>query len=94
MAMARKAVSAEARLIHFDLAGRYSVKAACGDQRPGSAAAPSAPGVEDAVYYSQLEPGARFLASQAGSDAERGRHLAMANHYVKLRLSAAQGYSL
>jgi hypothetical protein len=27
-AMARKATSAEARLIHFDLAGRYSVMAA------------------------------------------------------------------
>lgn len=30
-AMARKATSAEARLIHFELAGRYSVRAAnCG----------------------------------------------------------------
>ena len=28
MAMARAASSAEARLIHYDLAGRYSVKAA------------------------------------------------------------------
>jgi hypothetical protein len=28
MEMAREAVSAEARLIHYDLAGRYSVKAA------------------------------------------------------------------
>ncbi|MEA3012845.1 MAG: hypothetical protein QOD42_1390 [Sphingomonadales bacterium] len=28
MAMARAATSAEARLIHYDLAGRYSVKAA------------------------------------------------------------------
>lgn len=27
-AMAREATSAEARLIHFDLAGRYSVRAA------------------------------------------------------------------
>jgi hypothetical protein len=30
MAMARAATSAEARLIHYDLAGRYSVKAAAG----------------------------------------------------------------
>jgi hypothetical protein len=28
MAMARKATSAEARLIHFEMAGRYSVNAA------------------------------------------------------------------
>ena len=28
MAMARRASSSEARLIHYDLAGRYSVKAA------------------------------------------------------------------
>ncbi len=32
-AMARQATSAEARLIHFDLAGRYSVMAAR-DERP------------------------------------------------------------
>jgi hypothetical protein len=30
MAMARAATSAEARLIHYDLAGRYSVNAALG----------------------------------------------------------------
>jgi hypothetical protein len=30
MAMARAATSAEARLIHYDLAGRYSVNAAVG----------------------------------------------------------------
>ncbi|HEX8653882.1 MAG TPA: hypothetical protein VF693_01485 [Allosphingosinicella sp.] len=28
MAMARRATSSEARLIHYDMAGRYSVKAA------------------------------------------------------------------
>lgn len=28
LAMARKAVSSEARLVHYDLAGRYSVNAA------------------------------------------------------------------
>ena len=34
MLMARNASSAEARLIHMDLAGRYSVKAVCsGDAR-------------------------------------------------------------
>lgn len=30
LAMARAATSAEARLVHYDLAGRYSVNAACG----------------------------------------------------------------
>ncbi len=29
IAMARAATSAEARLVHYDLAGRYSVNAAC-----------------------------------------------------------------
>ncbi len=38
VAKARNSVSAEARLIHFDLAGRYAVKAA------GCAAAPIAAG--------------------------------------------------
>ena len=32
MAMARRAVDAEARLIHYDMAGRYSVKAAEAEQ--------------------------------------------------------------
>ena len=92
MAMARQAVSAEARLIHFDLAGRYSVKAAGADLRPQSVALSSS-SMNDAVYYSQLEAGARFLASQADTDVDRSRHLAMADHYVSLRLSSAQGYS-
>lgn len=34
MAMARAATSAEARLIHYDLAGRYSVNAACSAPGP------------------------------------------------------------
>lgn len=33
-AMARAATPAEARLVHYDLAGRYSVSAACGAPVP------------------------------------------------------------
>jgi hypothetical protein len=49
LAMARGAASDEARLIHYDLAGRYSVKAAAASAHmPASAAAapPLAPGLE------------------------------------------------
>ena len=34
LAMARKSTSAEARLIHLDLAGRYSVRAANSGEPP------------------------------------------------------------
>jgi hypothetical protein len=91
-ANARVAASAEARLIHLDLAGRYSIKAA-------AAAATGTDGVEarpalaspagDAAYYQRLETGARWLASRTGSEAERGEHLGMANQYARLRLDAA-----
>jgi hypothetical protein len=75
-AMARKARSAEARLIHLDLAGRYSVKAA-------------AAGATDSSYYERLEIGARWLASRTKVDSERQEHLGMANKYSRLRLEAA-----
>ena len=39
LAMARKSTSAEARLIHLDLAGRYSVKAASAGEIPQLATA-------------------------------------------------------
>jgi len=53
MAMARAATDAEARLIHYDLAGRYSIKAAAsmafmlpvkGPASPGEGAALRLPG--------------------------------------------------
>lgn len=34
LAMARAATSAEARLVHYDLAGRYSLNAACSPSVP------------------------------------------------------------
>jgi hypothetical protein len=96
-ANARQAASAEARLAHLELAGRYSVKAAA------VAAAMSPPAAEsieprpalalpqaDGAYYQRLETGARWLASRTASEAERHRHLAMANRYARLRLDTGR----
>jgi hypothetical protein len=44
--------------------------------------------LEQAVYYAQLEEGARYLASLATSDAERRVHLGWANRYYRLRVDA------
>ncbi|HEX8308956.1 MAG TPA: hypothetical protein VF645_11135 [Allosphingosinicella sp.] len=76
-ANARRAESAEARLVHFDLAGRYSIKAAA-----------AAPARADPGYYGQLETGARWLAERVGHGYERERHLGNANRYARLRLDA------
>ncbi len=48
-AMARSSTEAEARLIHYDLAGRYSVKAAACDQPFLIAGKACASAGEDAV---------------------------------------------
>ena len=81
-ANARSTTSAEARLVHLDLAGRYSVTAA--------ASAVPAPGSEtDSAYYGQLESGARWLAGQAACEAERSEHLRHADRYLHLRLDSA-----
>lgn len=96
-ALARAASCSKSRLVHFDLAGRYSVKAAdsAGAQtiivEPANAIHVAMPRAENASYYSRLEEGARFLASRSAGDTERNRHLSMANHYVKLRLAAEEG---
>lgn len=94
--MAENAVSAEARLAHLDLSGRYSVKAAeaasvrtDGDAPLASlrkAAFPLAP-QPDSIHYAQLETGARYLAAKA-STAEAGVHLTAANRYYDLRKEA------
>ena len=47
------------------------------------------PCTDDRTYYSQLETGARFLASGAASPAERDLHLGMAHKYARLRADAA-----
>jgi hypothetical protein len=100
--MARRAHSAEARMAHLELAGRYSIKAAVASRRPERTCAPAqlqlrAPMGEaevDAVfggaaYYERLEMGARWMASQANSAAERDGHIAAANRYTRLRSDAA-----
>jgi hypothetical protein len=76
-ANARRAESAVARLVHLDLAGRYSIKAAA-----------AAPPTRDPGYYERLETGARRLAERAGHGYERERHLGNANRYARLRLEA------
>lgn len=96
-AMARAAQCSKSRLAHYDLAGRYSVKAAASigaHLAVTELATPlqvPQPKAEDGIYYAQLEEGARFLASRSTGETERNRHLSMANHYVKLRLGADGG---
>jgi hypothetical protein len=99
-AMARRARSSAARLVHLDLAGRYSIKAAMapalqqpGETRPGlplqsASAAPEA-AFGGVVYYERLETGARWLATRAAGAAEHDEHITMANRYARLRLDAA-----
>jgi hypothetical protein len=100
--MARRARSAEARMAHLELAGRYSIKAAIASRRPERITAPvqlqlRAPMGETEVnavfggvaYYERLEMGARWMASQAHTAAERDRHIAAANRYTRLRKDAA-----
>jgi hypothetical protein len=79
VANAKRAASAQARLVHLDLAGRYSIKAA--------AAAPPPPA--DPAYYERLETGARWLASRSAEGCEREGHLGNANRYARLRHEAA-----
>jgi hypothetical protein len=90
-ANARRAASSEARLVHLDLAGRYSVKAAAAARSPWTASEAVRPAPADAAYYERLETGARWLASRAPDGSEREAHLGHANHYARLRLAAAAG---
>jgi hypothetical protein len=96
LANARRATSAESRLIHLDLAGRYSIKAASAGPAPAppearAALVPPQPDRGDAEHYEQLETGARWLASRSSNEAERHEHLGMATKYARLRLDAAAG---
>jgi hypothetical protein len=100
--MARRAISAEARMAHLELAGRYSIKAAIASRRADQVTTPAqlhlrAPLGEveaDAVfggvaYYERLEAGARWMASRAASAAAHDGHIAAANRYARLRKDAA-----
>ena len=96
---ARSAQSSRARLVHLDLAGRYSVMAAQADaghsqgERQGAELRLALEPAEfpDAEHYERLEIGARWLASRASSDAERQDHLRTANLHARRRLDAADG---
>ena len=98
-ANARSADSSRARLVHLDLAGRYSVMAARsaaerssgGEVQEGLRPALAPPEMPDAAYYERLEIGARWLASRAATEAERNDHLGTANGYARQRLEAAGG---
>jgi hypothetical protein len=96
-ANARRSDSSRARLVHLDLAGRYSVMAALaaeqrsatGDKREGISLTVPLPEYPDAAYYERLEIGARWLASRAGSEAERNEHLEIANRHARRRVEAS-----
>jgi len=95
-AAALGAKSSESRLIHLDLAGRYSIKAALAATVRAGAEAPAMLALTqlrsgDAEHYGQLETGARWLASRSSNEAERHEHLAMATRYARLGLDAADG---
>ncbi len=100
--MAKRARSAEARLAHLELAGRYSLKAAAASRTPRHTFATArlalrpAMGEVDvdavfggAAYYERLEAGARWMANRAASAAERDQHLGAANRYARLCSDAA-----
>ncbi|HEX8239728.1 MAG TPA: hypothetical protein VF574_08335 [Allosphingosinicella sp.] len=98
VANARRAATAEGRLVHLDLAGRYSVKAAAAAPRapwadPAAGPATPLPTIANAGYYERLETGARWLAARAKAGVEREGHLGNANRYARLRLDAAAAAS-
>jgi hypothetical protein len=47
--------------------------------------------LSESVHYSQLEQGARILASLAATEAERRVHLGWANRYYRLAADDASG---
>lgn len=103
IAMARAATSSRARLAHFELAGRYSLKAA--DALPASGLARRmavskiiassrdqealAAANSDAFYYECLEQGAGYLAALATSPEQRAEHLRAGMLYARRAAEAA-----
>lgn len=100
--MASRAGSAEVRMAHLDLAGRYSIKAVIASRRPERASAAARPELRPAMgewdidavfggvaYYERLEAGARWMADRAPGGAERDTHLGAANRYARLRADAS-----
>ena len=75
-AMARKATSSRARLVHYELSGRYSsredqseaVTFEGPEEAPDDGSAldlATHPEMPDQIYYSELEAGAEYLAEMA-----------------------------
>ena len=104
--LAGQATSSEARLIHYELAGLYSVKAA---RSPRAGAATSrctapiadavparftAPPRDDAQHYGELALGAEYLASETTDAAEMAEHNRMAAIYLARARDAAWGECL
>ena len=93
MAMAREAKTGETRLIHYEMAGRYSIKAATSAPPPTDAAPPAAEAeaeaLPDAVHYAQLEIGARYLADGSSDPTQREVHLQMARIYRRRACDAS-----
>ncbi|MFN3388029.1 MAG: hypothetical protein ACK40O_03800 [Allosphingosinicella sp.] len=88
-ANARRAVSAQARLAHLDLAGRYSVNAAtvaAGEKLP--APAPDLAG--SSGFYDQLETGVRWFASPDACRDARGAESGIAERRPPLRRGDGQ----
>ena len=83
--LARQATSAEAKLIHYELAGLYSVKAV---RSTGTASIP------DGLYYRELAQGAEHLASEATDPAETAEHVRMAELYLRRAREATWGECL
>ena len=105
--LAGEATSAEAKLIHYDLAGRYSVKAARSAlEGPSDYAGRSAPVADagslaadncakaDEDYYRKLALGAEYLASEAAGSMEIAEHERMALVYLQRAREAAWGERL
>ena len=100
------ATSSRARLVHYQLAGLYSLRAA---EAGGSSlltqrlnasrvlastlpALPASAAVSDQFYYACLEQGARYLAEQATDPAERAEHLEAGAAYAVRAEEAARAW--
>ena len=98
--LARAATSADARLIHYDLAGRYSVKAAWSTcertievvasvvRLDEPAVRPGPFDLADETYHRQLSEGARYSASEATSALQFAEHKRTAAKYMRLAREA------
>jgi hypothetical protein len=99
--LAQDATSAEARLIHYDLAGFYSVQSARADRDSSGPAVMPTPAVEQLVpeadspsiaderYHRELVQGADYLASVASDASIAAEHSRMAAFYLRRAREAA-----